>query len=239
MPNGMKEKVVWLQDQREVRYDAGRFSILRDLRREAERVGSVLGPGWSVHGSIARGDVKRTSDIDLIFPADARSYMVEFQLQRAGIELLRREVVMATPNSSPKGHIQLGNEVTVTFPLVGLRPQEEAFYRFGGVLPAAGLERAPRVPGVSKKLLLIIPIEGGHIESSIIGKESEIARLLKVPVEVVLERTRVLARRDRIGRTGVYMREEVPEGSTFEETLKFFSDRDPVVRHTTGGKRKR
>jgi hypothetical protein len=92
---------------------------------------------------------------------------------------------------------------------------------------------------VNKKLLLVIPTEGGHVESSIIGREAETARLLDVPVEVVRERVRVLARRDRVGRTGVYMREEVPEGSTFEETLKHFSDRDPAVRRAFGKRRAR
>ena len=235
----MKEKVVWLRDPRDVIYDAGRFTLLEELRRRAERLGAALGPGWSVHGSIARGDVKRTSDIDLIFLGDARSYTVELGLQRAGVEWTGREVVMATPNSTPKGHIHLDDTVTVTFPLLGFRPQEEAFYRFGGMLPAEGLGRAGRVPGVNKKLLLIIPKVDGHIESSIIGREAETARLLDVPVEVVNERIRVLARRDRVGRTGVYMREEVPEGSSFEETLKHFSDRDPAVRRAIGNRRGR
>jgi hypothetical protein len=235
----MKEKVVWLRDPRNVIYDAGRFALLDELRRRAERLSAALGPGWSVHGSIARGDVSPTSDIDLIFLGDARSYTVELGLQRAGIEWTGREVVMATPNSTPKGHIHLDGDVTVTFPLLGFRPQEEGFYRFGGLLPSEGLGRAGRVPGVNKKLLLIIPTDEGHVESGIIGREAQTARLLDVPCEVVLERVRVLARRDRVGRTGVYMREEVPEGTSFEETLKHFSDRDPVVRRAFGSRRKR
>jgi predicted nucleotidyltransferase len=235
----MKEKVVWLRDPRNVVYDAGRFALLDELRCRAERLGAALGPGWSVHGSIARGDVSKTSDIDLIFLGDARSYTVELGLQRAGVEWTGREVVMATPNSTPKGHIHLDEMVTVTFPLLGFRPQEEAFYRFGGILPAEGLGRAGRVPGVNKKLLLIIPDDEGHVESSIIGREAQTARLLDVPAEVVRERVRVLARRDRVGRTGVYMREEVPEGSSFEETLKHFSDRDPAVRRAFGKRRGR
>jgi len=235
----MKEKVVWLQDPRDVVYDAGRFTMLGQMRGRAERLGAALGPGWCVHGSIARGDVKRTSDIDLVFLGDCRSYTVELGLQRAGVEWTGREVVMATPNSTPKGHIHLEENVTVTFPLVGFRPQEEAFYRFGGLLPSEGLGRAGRVPGVNKKLLLIIPTERGHVESGIIGRETETARLLDIPVELVLERIRVLARRDRVGRTGVYMREDVPDGSSFEEVLKHFSDRDPAVRRASGKRRRR
>jgi len=230
----MKEKVVWLRDPREIIYDEARFALLAGLRGRAEQIGQALGPGWSVHGSLARGDVKRTSDIDIVFLGDCRSYAVELGLQRAQMEWTTREVVMATPNSTPKGHIHLDENVTVTFPLLGFRPQEEAFYRFGGMLACEGLGRAGRVPGVNKKLLLIIPTEKGHSESSIVGREAETARLLGISVDTVEERVRVLGRRDRVGRTGVYMREQVPESSTFEETLKHFSDRDPAVRRAFG-----
>jgi len=235
----MKEKVVWLQDPRDVVYDDARFALLAGLRGRAERIGRALGPGWSVHGSLARGDVKRTSDIDIVFLGDCPSYAVELGLQRAGMEWTMREVVMATPNSTPKGHIHLDGDVTVTFPLAGFRPQEEAFYRFGGLLACECLDRAGRVPGVNKKLLLIIPTGKGHIESGIAGREPQTARLLGIPVEAVEERVRVLGRRDRVGRTGVYLREQVPDGSSFEETLKHFSDRDPAVRRARGPRRNR
>jgi len=236
----MKEKVVWMRDPREVVYTAERLTLLGRLRGEAEKIGRALCPGWSVHGSIARGDVKKGSDIDLVYlEGELASYEVETRLERAGVHWSAREVVMATPNSAPKGHIHLGEEATVTFPLAGFRPQEEAFYRFGGLLPAAGLSHAPRVPGVSKKLLLIVPTETGHIESSIQGREPETARLLGVPVTLVEERMRVLGRRDRVGRTGVYLREEVGESESFESTLKFLSDRDPVVRRATGDRGRR
>jgi len=237
----MKEKVVWLRDPREVKYPPERLGLLAKLREAAEATGRVLGPGWHVHGSIARGDVRPGSDIDLIFlgSGELPSYAVEMRLEGAALHWTGREIVMATPNSSPKGHIHLGEETTVTFPLVGFRPQEEDFYRFGGLLPAEGLAKAPRVPGVSKKLLLILPTELGHLESSILGHEAETARLLGVTVELVKERVRVLGRRDRIGRTGVYLREEVSEGASFEEALKFLTDRDPVVRRATRKDRKR
>jgi len=232
-----KEKVVWLRDPKEVRYEPARFELLARMRQEAERVGSALGPGWAVHGSVARGDVRSTSDIDLVFVGNLRSYLVELLLQRAGIDWVRREVVLATPNSTPKGHIHLGGEVTVTFPLMAFRPQEEGFYRFGGLLPVEGLSGAGRVNGVSKRLLLILPTENGHLESSIQGREAETARLLGVAPEVVAERVRVLARRDRLGRTGVYLRRELADGEAFEEALKSLADRDPVVRRAARARR--
>lgn len=230
----VKERVVWLRDPREVVYSKDRFELLGRLREKAEELGSVLGPGWYVHGSLARGDVHRGSDVDLIYldRGGAPSYSVELGLERAGLHWLRRELVVATPNSAPKGRVVLEENVSVTIPLVPLRPNEEGFYRFGGWLPARGLGSAPRVPGVSKRLLLIIPTERGHIESSVLGREAEVARFLKIPVEVVNERARVLTRRSRIGRTGVYLREEVPEEASLEEFLKRLADRDPAVRRT-------
>ncbi|MBM4248030.1 MAG: nucleotidyltransferase [Euryarchaeota archaeon] len=236
----MKEKVVRLQDPRAVVYGAERLSLLARLRERAEGIGRALGQGWYVHGSIARGDVKRGSDIDLVFLEGAlASFEVESRLERAGLHWTSREVVLATPMSSPKGHLHLDEEATVTFPLAGFRPQEEAFYRFGGLLPARGLAGAPRVPGVSKRLLLVMPTPEGHVESSILGREAETASILGVPVDVVNERVRVLGRRDRIGRTGVYLREEVADRSSLEETLRFIQDRDPVVRRAAGGRGKR
>jgi len=228
----MKEKIIWLRDPKDVTYGPVHWALLEALRESAETIGSALGAGWAVHGSIARGDVKKTSDIDLILTGGTASYEVELKLEGAEIPWLRREVVMATPNSTPKGHIQIAENITVTFPLAGFRTQEEDFYKFGGMLPVEGLAKAGRVPGVTKKLLLIIPTDIGHSESAIVGREAEVARLLGISPEVVMERIRVLSRRDTIGRTGVYLREEVPDSETFEETLKHLADRDPVVRRT-------
>ncbi|MGQ9582533.1 MAG: nucleotidyltransferase domain-containing protein [Thermoplasmatota archaeon] len=228
----MREKVVWLRDPREVVYSRERLGLLRALRERAEELGRVLGAGWWVHGSLARGDVHRRSDIDIVClePPGELSYRVELALESHAARWVGREVVMATPNSAPKGRYILDETLSATFPLAPLTPREEGFYRFGGVLPVEGVSRAPRVAGVSKKLLLILPTEGGHIESSIIGREAEAARLLGIPADVVRERVRVLARRDRVGRTGVYLREPVPEGESFEGHLKRLADRDPVVR---------
>jgi len=228
----MKEKVVWLRDPREVVYKPERWDYLEKLRELAGKLGEALGPGGHVHGSLARGDVTKSSDIDIILTGGAQSYELELRLEEAGYRWQKRELVMATPNATPKGHLHVAENVTVTFPLAGFRPQEEAFYKFGGMLAAIGIESAGRVPGVNKKLLLIIPNDKGHTESSIIGREAETARLLGIPPDTVTERVRVLSRRDSVGRTGVYMREEVADGESFESALKQLTDRDPVIRRT-------
>jgi len=166
----MKEKVVWLRDPREVVYKPERWDYLEKLRELAGKLGEALGPGGHVHGSLARGDVTKSSDIDIILTGGAQSYELELRLEEAGYRWQKRELVMATPNATPKGHLHVAENVTVTFPLAGFRPQEEAFYKFGGMLAAIGIESAGRVPGVNKKLLLIIPNDKGHTESSIIGR---------------------------------------------------------------------
>ena len=42
--------------------------------------------------------------------------------------------------------------------------------------------------GVDKRLMLIEPTEKGHVESSIIGKEEYVAKLLGISAETVLDR---------------------------------------------------
>ncbi|MHA1628204.1 MAG: nucleotidyltransferase domain-containing protein, partial [Candidatus Baldrarchaeia archaeon] len=86
------------------------------------------------------------------------------------------------------------------------------------------------VPGVDKRLILIEPTVKGHIESSIIGRESEVAKILGVSVDIIKERINVLLRRDKIGRTGVYLKRELSPHETFGEVLKKIADRDPIVR---------
>ncbi len=93
-----------------------------------------------------------------------------------------------------------------------------------------GVKTKQRVLGVNKKLILIIPTERGHVEREVVGRESEVARTLGVSIDIVTERVHVLTRRDSIGRTGIYINEEVPDWMGFEEALKLIADRDPNVR---------
>ena len=93
-----------------------------------------------------------------------------------------------------------------------------------------GVKTKERVPGVNKKLILIVPTEKGHMEQEVVGRESEVAKLLGVSIELVEERVKILTRRDSIGRTGIYLNEEVPDWMSFEEALKMIADRDSNVR---------
>ncbi|WP_456321969.1 nucleotidyltransferase domain-containing protein [Palaeococcus sp. (in: euryarchaeotes)] len=223
-----REKVVKVWDEREVVYSPKRWAILWKKREKALKIMERLKDfDPHVYGSIARGDVRKDSDIDIIIPYKVPSFLVELALE--GL-ILRRRIVMATPWHLIKGHIEIDEETTVTFPLINPNDRELEFYRWGGMLDIWGVKTKERVPGVNKKLILIVPTEKGHMEQEVVGRESEVAKLLGVSIELVGERVKILTRRDSIGRTGIYLNEEVPDWMSFEEALKMIADRDSNVR---------
>lgn len=183
-----------------------------------------------VHGSIARGDVSAESDIDIFIPNILPSFTIETSLEKAGIPINRRILVQATPTYSIKGYIEIDERRCISFPLSRLRPIERDFYRFGGEVTLETLRENTRISGVDKRLMLIEPIEKGHIESSILNREAEAAHLLGVSLETVFDRVRTLLRRDEIGRTGLFIERELLPEETFEMVLKNLADNNPAVR---------
>lgn len=220
-------------EYREVTYTAARWTLLHELRVEAVRVMSALDafhlPSVT-HGSIARGDVKRGSDVDVFISEAQNSFLVEAALEKARIPVQSRLLVQATPNYAMKAHLELGECVTVSFPLMQMRRVEREFYRFGGEVNLAQLKGDARVAGVDKRLMLIEPTEGGHVESSVVGKEEAAAKVLGISAETVLDRVHTLTRRDTVGRTGVFVKKELAPDETFELALKKLSEQNPAVR---------
>jgi predicted nucleotidyltransferase len=182
------------------------------------------------YGSIARGDIHKSSDIDVIIPYPVSSYRLEVSIGRG----IHRELVQATPSTVIKGHIHLDNDLVVTFPLFKFMPREEEFYRWGGQVSMDQISDEIRVLGVDKRLILIEPTEQGHVERGVIGYEHEVAKRIGVGIAIAQERVRVLKRRDNVGRTGVYLTRPLSEDESFETVAKSLEDSDPAIRRTIG-----
>jgi hypothetical protein len=220
-------------EYREVVYDDRRWSLLEDFRRKATKIMEALeifNLESIVHGSIARGDVNKKSDIDVFIPFQASSFIVESALEKAGIRANRRLIVQATPSYAMKAYIEIDENTSVSFPLMKMRKVEREFYRFGGEATLKNLKDGVRVCGVDKRLMLIEPTRDGHRESTIVGREEHVAKLLGISVDTVLDRVHALTRRDEVGRTGVFIQRELTDDETFEMALKRLADQNPAVR---------
>jgi uncharacterized protein len=221
------------EDYREMVYGSERWAQLKNLREKAVVLMSALDAFHFqsvTHGSIARGDVKQSSDVDVFIPDVQNSFLVETALEKAGIRINSRLVVQATPNYAMKAHIEIDEVSSISFPLMQMRKVEREFYRFGGEINLSQLKADLRVAGVDKRLMLIEPNPAGHVESSIIGKEAFVAKTLGISAESVLDRVHALIKRDTVGRTGVFLKRELAADETFELALKRISDENPAVR---------
>ncbi|MEM1620029.1 MAG: nucleotidyltransferase domain-containing protein [Fervidicoccaceae archaeon] len=231
----VREKVSRPGSEFEVIYNASRWLLLEEKRKTARRLMEPMrrwGLNPIVHGSVARGDVSPESDVDVFIPTPIPPYVAELVVDESGFKILERLLVQATPRHTPKAYLVLepAEKVVVSFPLARLLPRELEFYYFGGALDLEGLLRGERRPGVNKRLELIRPTPRGHVAASILGIEPEVAKVLGVSLETVMERVRVLTRRDELGRTGVFVKRRLGPGESFEEALEELAARNPAVR---------
>ena len=220
-------------DRLEITYTKARWKLLRKHREEAAKILSALRKfhlHGKAHGSIAWGDVNAKSDVDIFIAEPRASFHVETALERAGLPINTRLLVQATPTYTIKAHLEIDYRTSVSFPLIKMRKVEREFYRFGGEIDLAQLSKDVRTPGVDKRLRLIEPTEKGHIETSVVGREEFVAKVLGISVETVFNRVNALLRRDEIGRTGVFLKKELESDETFELALKKLADENPIVR---------
>jgi predicted nucleotidyltransferase len=183
-----------------------------------------------VYGSIARGDVSDTSDIDVYIPNPPSSTLIEATLESSGINYVNRVIVQATPSYAAKAYIYLDELNCYSFPLVPLRPSEEDFTGFAGRISYSELLEDRRVPGVNKALSLIEPNEQGHTETSIKGIEGFVAKKLGVNTRIVLQRERTLERRVKVGRTGVFIKRELAPDESFGAIFNELTNSNAAIR---------
>jgi len=120
--------------------------------------------------------------------------------------------------------------VSVSIPLVKLKRTEREFYKFAGEIALEQIRLEKRVPGVDKRLMLIEPTADGHVETSIIGRESYVSELLGVGSQIVNERVRVLMKRDKVGRTGIFLERDLSCDETFESVVREIARTSPALR---------
>jgi predicted nucleotidyltransferase len=229
----MASKPASISDYKEIEYSKKHWILLNELRDKANRIMLALEASrlQSVtYGSIARGDVTSHSDVDVFVGEVQSSFLVESTIEKAGFKICKRLAVQATPNYAMKANLEIDDTVSVSFPLMPMRRVEREFYIFGGIITLKQIKDKLRVKGIDKRLMLIEPTEKGHVESSIIGKEEQVASDLGISCETVSDRMRTLLRRNAVGRTGVFVKKELRDDETFEMILKRLTEKNPAVR---------
>ena len=202
-----------------VEYTERHWKLLAEKRGKALEVISTLHKisleGF-VYGSVARGDVNEDSDVDVVvFYPD----ILKLDL----IEADHKFIIQATPYSTPKAYISLDpdEKTVISFPLAKMSRKEIEFYYFGGLVSEKDIEKGVRVPGVNKKLMLIIPTEKGHIEVPLKGNEDYAVKVLKnVSYDTILEREYLLTKREERGHTGVFLKYVLDRDESFESAIR-------------------
>jgi len=183
-----------------------------------------------IYGSVARGNVHKNSDIDIIFTEPIQSFRIELILNKNGFKHYFREIIMATPKDSIKLYIYLSELESITVPLTKFDKKTLEFYDFGGKINLNELNLGMRRPGIDKRLVLIKPNQQGHDEFSIIDNEAMAAKELGITIDTILERKKVLLKREKHGRTGVFLKRELDINESTEEVLKKLSDKKAIIR---------
>lgn len=229
----MKEKKILRDYHNIITYSEDKWALLKNKRANAKKLLEMFvkeGFNPFVYGSIARGDVHESSDIDITFIKKIPSFQVEYILHKNGYENYFREIIMATPLDSLKLYIHLSELESITVPITKFERNVFEFYNFGGKITLNELQADNRVAGIDKRLVLIKPNQYGHEETSVIGNEALAAKQVGVSITTVNERIKVLLRREKYGRTGVYLKQILQLNESTEEVIKQLAKKKTIVR---------
>lgn len=219
----------------EIVYSEEHWKLLKEKRERGTEILSMLinvGLEGYIYGSVARGDVKKDSDIDIII----------FNVDLLKIELLphnHKFIVQATPSSTPKGYISLDEDEreVISFPLAKMKRKEIEFYYFGGIISFEELKKGKRVPGINKELEIIIPTPEGHIQLPLHGNEDYAVKLLKISHDTIIEREKLLERREERGHTGVFLKYDLDKDESFEYAIRNLSKSNKFFRRVMDAER--
>ncbi len=206
-----------------VTYSENHLKLLQQKRERSKTLLEMFvkeGLNPFIYGSIARGDIHNDSDIDMVLIQSIAPYQIEIILEKNGFKNYFREIIMATPADTLKLYIYLNELESITIPLSKFNKKSSEFYDFGGKINLNQILNSIRVPGINKRLVFIQPTSDGHEEYSIIGNENLAAKQLSVGINLINERKRVLLRREKFGKTGVFLKRSIGMGETTELVLK-------------------
>lgn len=208
----------------EVIYTQEHWAILEEKRIKGLKILNTLSKcGYSaaiLHGSVARGDVTKDSDVDVALLHAYPVSLIKLCLEENGFTVYDISIVQPTPRHTPKVYIYVDplKEQCVSIPLAKLDSVEIEYYKFSGFISKEDIIMRKRVKGVNKKLMLIIPTDVGYIEIPVKGNEGYVSRVLGVPLEVVKDRVEALTKRLEEGHTGLFIKVSVP---MFDEVEHF------------------
>ncbi len=226
----MKEKI--LREHYETFFYSKDHWTLLKLKRERaiELLEMFKGLNCFTYGSIARGNVHEHSDIDIVFLDQIPAFQIELILYNYGYEKTFREIIMATPKDIVKLCIHLSELESITVPLSKPEKGVIEFYDFGGKVNLAQLKSDVRVPEIDKRLVLIKPTLRGHEEFSVINNEVLAVKEVGISIETINERKKVLLRREKHGKTGVFLKRQLDIHESTEIVLKKLANNKSIVR---------
>lgn len=214
-------------------YTNEKWENLKNLRKKAITVMDIMrveGFNCLAYGSLARGDIHKNSDIDIILKERLASYRIELIIDRMPFRLIKKSLIQATPNDVIKVHYHLEEDITISLLLTDFTSHAFEFYRFGGMVSLSDLEKNIRVAGIDKRLVLILPNDQGHYEKSVLDHPYEARKYLHISQAIIDQRIRVLSERDKKGRTGVFLHEDLHPDQNVELRLRELARENPLIR---------